>query len=98
MKIKFRIAKIILLKCPYQAKKSVSLDTLNNLKKEFPWLLVELEKKLPSGLFCKVCLKYEDKVKGIRECDHGYDGKFVSEGTEAVVQKCSVKKVFLEIS
>ena len=62
--IKFRITKIILLKCrPHQAKKSVSLTIINNWKKEFPWLIVELENNLPSGLFRKVCLKYEDKLK-----------------------------------
>ena len=76
------------------SKKSVSHATINNWKKEFPWLIVELQNNLPCGLFCKVCLKHEDKLKGLR----GYDGKFVSQGTETVVQSCSVKKVFLEIS
>ena len=76
------------------SKKSVSLATINNWEKEFPWLIVELENNLPRGLFCKVCLKHEDKLKGLR----GYDGKFVSQGTETVVQRCFVKKVFLEIS
>ena len=45
------------------SKESVSLATINSWKKEFPWLIVELENNLPSGLFCKVCLKYEDKLK-----------------------------------
>ena len=58
------------------SKRSISLATINNWKKEFPWLTVELENNLPSGLFCKVCLKYEDKLKGLR----GYDGKFVPQG------------------
>ena len=57
------------------SKRSVSLATINNWKKEFPWLIVELENNLPSALFCKVCLKYGDKLKGLR----GYDGKFVSQ-------------------
>ena len=67
------------------SKKSVSHATINNWKKEFPWLIVELQNNLPCGLFCKVCLKHEDKLKGLR----GYDGKFVSQGTETVVQRCS---------
>ena len=67
------------------SKKSVSRATINNWKKEFPWLIVELQNNLPCGLFCKVCLKHEDKLKGLR----GYDGKFVSQGTETVVQRCS---------
>ena len=58
------------------SKRSVSFAAINNWKKELPWLIVELENNLPSGLFCKVCLKYEDKLKGLR----GYDGKFVSQG------------------
>ena len=58
------------------SKRSLSLATINNWKKEFPWLIIELENNLPSGLSCKVCLKYEDELKGLR----GYDGKFVSQG------------------
>ena len=58
------------------SKRSVSLASIKKLKKEIPWLIVELENNLPSGLFCKVCLKYEDKLKGLR----GHDGKFVSQG------------------
>ena len=75
------------------SKRSVSFATTNNWKKELTWLIVELENNLPSGLFCKVCLKYEDKLKGLR----GYNGKCFPQGTEAVVQRCSVKEV-LEIS
>ena len=56
------------------SKRSVSLATINKWKKEFPWLIVVLENNLPSSLFCKVCLKYEDELKGL----WGYDGKFVS--------------------
>ena len=55
------MAKIILLKCSHQAKKPVSLATKNNWKKNFPWLIIELENNLLSGLSCKVCLKYEGK-------------------------------------
>ena len=57
-------------------KKSISLATINNRKNKFLWLIVELENNLPRGLFCKVCLKYKDKLKGLL----GYDGKFVSQG------------------
>ena len=48
------------------SKRSVSLATINNWEKEFLWLIVELENHLPSSLFCKVCLKYEDELKGLR--------------------------------
>ena len=40
------------------------------------WLIIELEKYLLSGLFCKVYLKYNGKLKGLGE----YDCKFVSQG------------------
>ena len=53
------------------SKKSNSLTTIDNWKKEVLWLIVELENDLSRGLFCKDCLKYEDKLKGLR----GYDGK-----------------------
>ena len=61
---------------PSSCKRSVSLAKINNCKKEFLWLIVKLENNLPSSLFCKVCLKYEDKLKGLQR----YDGKFVSQG------------------
>ena len=47
------------------SKKSVSLAIINNWKKELPWFIVELDNNLPRGLFCKICLKYEDKLKGL---------------------------------
>ena len=37
---------------------------------------MELENNVLSGLFCKVCLTYEAKLKGLGGCD----GKFVSQG------------------
>ena len=58
------------------SKRNISLAIINNWKKNFPWLIIELENNLLSGLFCKVCLKYEGKLKGLE----GYDGKFVSQG------------------
>ena len=58
------------------SKRNVSLATINNWKKDFLWLIIELESNLLSGLFCKVCLKYESKLKVFG----GYDGKFVSQG------------------
>ena len=61
---------------PSSCKRSVSLAKISNCKKEFLWLIVKLENNLPSSLFCKVCLKYKDKLKGLR----GYNGKFVSQG------------------
>ena len=56
------------------SKRNVSLATINNWKKDFLWLIIELESNLLSGLFCKVCLKYEGKLKVFG----GYDGEFVS--------------------
>ena len=58
------------------SKRNVSLATINNWKKDFLWLIIELESNLLSGLFCKVCLKYEGKLKVFG----GYDGEFVSQG------------------
>ena len=58
------------------SKRNVSLDTINNWKKNFPWLIIELENNLFSSLFCKVFLKYEGKLQGLG----GYDGKFISQG------------------
>ena len=46
------------------SKRNVSLATINNWKKKnFPWLKIELENNLLNGLLCKVCLKYEGKLK-----------------------------------
>ena len=61
---------------PSSRKMNASLATINNWKKNFPWLIIELENNLLSGLLCKVYLKYEGKLKGLG----GYDGKFVSQG------------------
>ena len=51
------------------SKRNVSLATINNWKKNL-WLIVESENNLLSGLFCTVCLKYKDKLKGLG----GYEG------------------------
>ena len=51
------------------SKRNVSLATINNWKKNL-WLIVESENNLLSGLFCKVCLKCKDKLKGLG----GYEG------------------------
>ena len=59
------------------SKRSVSLATINNWEKGLPWLIVKLENNLPSSLFCKVCLKYEDKLKGLRGFDVS-QGKVIS--------------------
>ena len=91
--VKFCIAKIVLLKWrPHQAKETFSRYN-KQLGKNFPWLIIELENNLLGGLFCKVCLKYGGKLKGLGE----YDGKFVSQG-KVVSWSCSVKTVFLIIS
>ena len=58
------------------SERNVSLATRNNWKKNFLWLIIKLENNLLSGLFCKVCLKFEGKLKVFR----GHDGKFVSQG------------------
>ena len=67
------------------SKRNVSLATINNWKKNFPWLIIELENNLLSGLFCKVCLKYEGKLKSLGE----YNGKFVSQGKVISMHKHS---------
>ena len=52
--MKFRIAKIILLKCrSSSSKRNIFLATINNWKKNFLWLKIESEMGLLSGLFCK---------------------------------------------
>ena len=52
--MKFRIAKIILLKCrSSSSKRNIFLATINNWKKNFLWLKIESEMSLLSGLFCK---------------------------------------------
>ena len=61
---------------PSSSKRNVFLGTNIQLEKNFPWLIIELENNLLSGLFCKVCLKCEGKWKVLG----GYDGKFVSQG------------------
>ena len=58
------------------SKRNVSLTTRNNWKRNFPCLIIELENNLLSGLFCKVCLKCEGRLKNLG----GYVGKFVSQG------------------
>ena len=58
------------------SKRNVFFATINKWKKNFPWLIIELENNLLRGLFCKVCLKCGGKLKGLGE----YDGKFVSQG------------------
>ena len=58
------------------SKRNVSLITRNNWKKNFTRLIIELENNLLSGLFCKVCLKCEGRLKNLG----GYVGKFVSQG------------------
>ena len=73
--MKFCIAKIILKYCPHQAKETfLSLQWTTG--KNFLCLIIKLENNLLSGFFCKVCFKYEGKMKGLG----GYDGKFVSQG------------------
>ena len=52
--MKFRIAKIILLKCrSSSSKRNIFLATINNWKKNFLWLKIESEMSFLSGLFCK---------------------------------------------
>ena len=46
---------------------------------------MELENNLLSGLFCKVCLKYEGKLKSLGE----YNGKSVSQGKVISMHKHS---------
>ena len=54
-------------------KRTISISTLNKWKLEFPWLIYEAEKGLATGLFCSICLKFEEKLKGSRN----FDGKFI---------------------
>ena len=75
------------------SNKSVSLATANNWKKRIPWLIVDLENNLSSGLLCEVCFQYEDKLKGLR----GYDAKLFHK-VQNQSSRCFVKKVFLETS
>ena len=73
------------------SKRNVFFATINNWKKNFPWLIIELENNLLSGLFCKVCLKCEGKWKFLG----GYDGKFISQGKVISQHK---KSLFIKIS
>ena len=71
------------------SKRNVSLATINNWKKNFPWLIIELENNLLSGLFCKVCLKYKGKLKGLG----GYNAKFFVQGKVISEHKQSARAV-----